>query len=31
MKGLYPKYSLDYVKNIDNEEMKAKGMELYHD
>ena len=31
MKESYPKYSLAYVKNLDNEEMKAKGMQLYHD
>lgn len=31
MKGSYPKYSLDYIRNCDTEEMKAKGMELYHD
>ena len=31
MKGSYPKYSLDYIRKLDNEEMKAKGMELQHD
>ena len=31
MKKSYPKYSLDYIRNCDNEEMEAKGMQLFHD
>lgn len=28
---IYPKYTLDYIRKCDNEEMKEKGMELWHD